>query len=111
MVKSNVLKVFAAHGLVAIIPKQALVASLRSLLARIVEFAFRFPVPCNTTWISIRELRTADSRQVTRRRGPGHLSYVSNFVLLSSLQATAAGEPSDVSSLGLDAMVLVAWAV
>lgn len=36
------LEVFAAHGLVAAVPEQALVAPLRSLLARVEELALRF---------------------------------------------------------------------
>lgn len=39
---SHALKVFAAHGLVAAVPVQALVASLRGLLARVVELALGF---------------------------------------------------------------------
>lgn len=38
----NVLKVFSAHCLVAVIPVEAFVAALRRFLARIVELALGF---------------------------------------------------------------------
>lgn len=40
----DALEVISTHGLVPSIPKQTLVARLRSLLARIVKLALRFPV-------------------------------------------------------------------
>lgn len=42
--RMHALKVFAAHGLVAVVAEQALVASLRRLLAGVVEFALGFAV-------------------------------------------------------------------
>lgn len=40
----HALKVFAAHGLVAVVAEQALVASLRRLLAGVVKLALGFSV-------------------------------------------------------------------
>lgn len=40
----HALKVFATHGLVAVVAEQALIASLSCLLAGVVELALRLPV-------------------------------------------------------------------
>lgn len=44
-IPSNILEILSTHILIASVPEQASIASLCSLLARVVELALRFPTP------------------------------------------------------------------
>lgn len=71
----NALEILSAHILIASIPEQASVTSLRSLLAGVVELALGFPVePCVISIALVME-------------GGSGFAYVSNFRRLSSDQA------------------------
>lgn len=99
--RSCPLEVFAAHSLVAAVPEQALVAPLRSLLARVEELALRFPIG-GVIAASVARSCGRDELEVE--------AYVSNLRRLSSFQGAelssdlAAAVATEAGSGALEAM-------
>lgn len=114
----NALEVFSTHRLVAPVPKQALVAPLRGLLARVVEFAFRFTKEHKFgLLVSIHvplSIATFGRIGVREGFGPrrwcrGCSAYPSKVSLVLSSQGSFSGL-SSLESCGSDAMVIeIGW--